>query len=76
MVKISMDTFVSRFQRERYDDWMNGCDFGPHPEDPLSMIPPALIKKEEIAIKKEESAVKKEELTIKEEEIDPPMAEL
>lgn len=32
-VKISMDTFVRRFQPERYDDWKKGKDIGPHPED-------------------------------------------
>lgn len=34
MVTISMDTFVRRFQPDRYDDWINGTDYGPHPEDP------------------------------------------
>lgn len=33
-VKISMDTFVKRFQPERYDLWLRGLDYGPHPEDP------------------------------------------
>ena len=28
-----MDTFVKRFQPDRYDKWMNGLDIGPHPED-------------------------------------------
>lgn len=32
-VKISMDTFVKRFQPERYQLWMKGHDMGPHPED-------------------------------------------
>lgn len=41
MVKISMDTFVRRFQPDRYDDWINGSDYGPHPEDPLSAAKPA-----------------------------------
>lgn len=36
MVKISMDTFVKRFQPERYDNWINGKDYGPHPEDPAT----------------------------------------
>lgn len=34
MVKISMDTFVKRFQPDRYEDWISGCDIGAHPEDP------------------------------------------
>ncbi len=33
-VKISMDTFVKRFQPDRYDKWLRGMDVGPHPEDP------------------------------------------
>ncbi|CAI9728298.1 lysine-specific demethylase 4C-like [Octopus vulgaris] len=32
-VKISMDTFVRRFQPERYELWKMGKDIGPHPED-------------------------------------------
>ncbi|GLV37006.1 Lysine demethylase 4B [Carabus blaptoides fortunei] len=34
MVKISMDTFVKRFQPERYEKWLQGIDIGPHPEEP------------------------------------------
>ncbi|KAB7495545.1 putative lysine-specific demethylase 4B, partial [Armadillidium nasatum] len=34
MVKFSMDTFVKRFQPERYQLWIAGKDVGPHPEDP------------------------------------------
>lgn len=34
MVKISMDTFVKRFQPERYEKWLAGEDIGPHPEEP------------------------------------------
>lgn len=33
-----MDTFVKRFQPNRYDDWINGTDIGPHPEDPPSRL--------------------------------------
>ncbi|KAF7988156.1 hypothetical protein HCN44_007650 [Aphidius gifuensis] len=33
MVNISMDTFVKRFQPERYDLWLRGEDVGCHPED-------------------------------------------
>lgn len=41
-VKISMDTFVRRFQPERYQLWLDGKDMGPHPEDPTksSIAPP------------------------------------
>lgn len=38
MVKISMDTFVQRFQPDKYDDWKKGVDFGPHPEDPATAV--------------------------------------
>ncbi|CAG9815127.1 unnamed protein product [Phaedon cochleariae] len=34
MVKISMDTFVKRFQSDRYEMWLRGEDVGPHPEEP------------------------------------------
>ncbi|GAB0099576.1 hypothetical protein DMENIID0001_154600 [Sergentomyia squamirostris] len=34
MVKISMDTFVKRFQPDNYENWLLGNDYGPHPEDP------------------------------------------
>uniref|UniRef100_A0A182MVT6 JmjC domain-containing protein n=1 Tax=Anopheles culicifacies TaxID=139723 RepID=A0A182MVT6_9DIPT len=40
MVKILMDTFVKRFQPERYEAWMDGTDFGPHPEDPTCIVGP------------------------------------
>lgn len=39
MVKISMDTFVKRFQPERYDLWLTGQDIGCHPEQPEKMVP-------------------------------------
>ncbi|KAJ6633450.1 putative lysine-specific demethylase 4B [Pseudolycoriella hygida] len=32
MVRISMDTFVKRFQPEKYENWLKGLDIGPHPE--------------------------------------------
>ncbi|XP_018336496.1 uncharacterized protein LOC108744991 [Agrilus planipennis] len=38
MVKISMDTFVKRFQPERYDKWLQGQDIGPHPEEPNKQV--------------------------------------
>lgn len=45
MVKISMDTFVQRFQPDKYEAWMDGTDFGPHPEDPTHIVgpPPRII---------------------------------
>lgn len=36
-----MDTFVKRFQPERYQAWLEGVDFGLHPEDPPNTIVPA-----------------------------------
>ena len=39
MVRISMDTFVRRFQPERYELWLAGKDVGPHPEDPSRNTP-------------------------------------
>lgn len=48
MVKISMDTFVKRFQPERYEDWLLGRDFGCHPEEPGKITaapPPVLLPK-------------------------------
>ncbi|XP_046420050.1 lysine-specific demethylase 4C-like isoform X1 [Neodiprion fabricii] len=40
MVKISMDTFVKRFQPERYELWLRGEDIGSHPEDPRQTAAP------------------------------------
>uniref|UniRef100_A0A0B4K7U3 [histone H3]-trimethyl-L-lysine(9) demethylase n=1 Tax=Drosophila melanogaster TaxID=7227 RepID=A0A0B4K7U3_DROME len=45
MVKISMETFVRRFQPERYDNWLKGQDMGCHPEEPgkiCAAAPPTL----------------------------------
>lgn len=36
-----MDTFVKRFQPDKYDAWINGTDIAPHPEDPPSAAKPA-----------------------------------
>ncbi|CAI6374919.1 unnamed protein product [Macrosiphum euphorbiae] len=33
-VKFSMDTFVKRFEPEKYELWLKGNDIGAHPEDP------------------------------------------
>jgi len=40
-VQISMETFVRRIQPERYDDWINGQDYGRHPEEPTAKPSPA-----------------------------------
>lgn len=47
MVKISMETFVRRYQPERYENWLNGVDYGCHPEDPdkVCPAPPPTINK-------------------------------
>lgn len=37
-VKISMDTFVMRFQPDRYALWKEGKDIAPHPEDDQSKL--------------------------------------
>ncbi|XP_030382799.1 probable lysine-specific demethylase 4A isoform X2 [Scaptodrosophila lebanonensis] len=45
MVKISMETFVRRFQPERYENWLKGEDYGCHPEEPgknCAAAPPTL----------------------------------
>jgi [histone H3]-trimethyl-L-lysine9/36 demethylase len=34
MVKISMETFVRRFQPEKYEAWLKGEDYGCHPLEP------------------------------------------
>uniref|UniRef100_A0A0A9XHP2 [histone H3]-trimethyl-L-lysine(9) demethylase n=1 Tax=Lygus hesperus TaxID=30085 RepID=A0A0A9XHP2_LYGHE len=41
-VKISMDTFVKRFQPQKYELWLGGKDYGPHPEDSsrVTLAPP------------------------------------
>lgn len=40
MVSISMDSFVERFQPERFEQWKIGGDRGPHPEDDQSKLYP------------------------------------
>nr|XP_036234079.1 probable lysine-specific demethylase 4A [Bactrocera oleae] len=47
MVKISMETFVQRFQPERYENWLKGIDYGCHPEEPgkICAAPPPTINK-------------------------------
>uniref|UniRef100_A0A182LTV5 [histone H3]-trimethyl-L-lysine(9) demethylase n=1 Tax=Anopheles culicifacies TaxID=139723 RepID=A0A182LTV5_9DIPT len=39
MVKISMETFVRRFQPEVYELWLRGEEYGYHPEDPNTLCP-------------------------------------
>lgn len=36
-----MDTFVKRFQPHKYENWINGTDYGTHPEDDASNLTPA-----------------------------------
>jgi jumonji domain-containing protein 2 len=47
MVKISMETFVRRFQPERYQNWLEGKDWGYHPEEPgrLTLAPAPVLNK-------------------------------
>lgn len=47
MVKISMETFVRRFQPDRLENWLIGKDFGYHPEEPerLCAAPPPSFNK-------------------------------
>ncbi|EDX06088.1 probable lysine-specific demethylase 4A [Drosophila simulans] len=67
MVKISMETFVRRFQPERYDNWLKGQDMGCHPEEPgkiCAAAPPTLNEYEQqeslrAAKSKEESPQKR-----------------
>ena len=40
-VYISMETFVKRFQPDRYENWLKGKDIGRHPEEPDSKPTPA-----------------------------------
>ena len=37
-VTFSMDTFVQKFQPQLYEDWKNGRDIQPHPEDPPEIV--------------------------------------
>ena len=52
MVRISMDTFVKRFQPDRYELWIQGLDVGPHPEDPTKSAPAALPSIDDILCNK------------------------
>lgn len=39
-VRIKMDTFVKRYQPDRYEAWMAGTDVGTHPEDDTRKLYP------------------------------------
>ncbi|XP_057653503.1 uncharacterized protein LOC130892248 isoform X1 [Diorhabda carinulata] len=52
MVKISMDTFVKRFQPDRYEMWLKGEDIGPHPEEPDKKVPAPLPMPQDILCNK------------------------
>lgn len=47
MVKISMETFVRRFQPEKYENWLEGKDYGEHPEEPgkITLAPKPILNK-------------------------------
>lgn len=48
-----MDTFVKRFQPDRYELWLQGKDIGPHPEDPYRQsAAPAPTEKDILCNKK------------------------
>ena len=52
MVKISMDTFVHRFQPEKYDLWLAGKDIGCHPEIPGKLSAAPHPSREEVLVNK------------------------
>uniref|UniRef100_A0A8D9A3S0 [histone H3]-trimethyl-L-lysine(9) demethylase n=1 Tax=Cacopsylla melanoneura TaxID=428564 RepID=A0A8D9A3S0_9HEMI len=56
-VKISMDTFVKRFQPDRYDLWLQGKDVGPHPEDPSRQSAAPLPSEGDILCNKQNSGI-------------------
>jgi len=65
MVKIQMDTFVEKFQPEKYEKWLQGLDYGSHPEDPTrSSYCGKITRKKTSAAQqqaeKEQAATKKE----------------
>ncbi|GAB6026609.1 Lysine-specific demethylase 4C [Chamberlinius hualienensis] len=51
-VKISMDTFVKRFQPDKYELWLAGKDVGAHPEDPNKLSVAAPPTKSELIVSK------------------------
>ncbi|XP_014668968.1 PREDICTED: lysine-specific demethylase 4A-like isoform X2 [Priapulus caudatus] len=47
MVRISMDTFVKRYQPDRYELWKAGKDIAAHPEDPHQYRPRVRVEKDD-----------------------------
>lgn len=61
MVKISMETFVKRFQPEKYENWLRGADIGTHPEEPDKSCPapPPTLNRYTIVVDKESTSTQK-----------------
>ncbi|XP_044762733.1 uncharacterized protein LOC123319837 [Coccinella septempunctata] len=57
MVKISMDTFVKRFQPDRYEMWLKGEDVGPHPEEPNRQVAAPLPLPQDILCNKNNTSL-------------------
>ncbi|XP_049825245.1 lysine-specific demethylase 4A isoform X2 [Aethina tumida] len=57
MVKISMDTFVKRFQPDRYEMWLKGEDIGPHPEEPDKKVAAPLPLPQDILCNKNNTSL-------------------
>ena len=51
-VTFSMDTFVKRFQPERYELWRHGNDVGAHPEAPSHVYAAPVPSKRDILCNK------------------------
>lgn len=51
-VRISMDTFVKRFQPEKYSAWLDGNDFGHHPAVASEYLPAPVPTVQDILINK------------------------
>lgn len=54
---ISMDTFVQRFQPQRYSVWLNGDDFGFHPAANEEYLPAPVPTIQDVLIKKHNKTV-------------------
>lgn len=52
-----MDTFVKRFQADRYEMWLKGEDIGPHPEEPNKQLPAPLPMPQDILCNKNHSSL-------------------
>jgi len=60
MVRVDMSTFVKRFQKDKYEDWINFRDIEPHPEDPPHVRNRVLARKRDplnFARRKEEELI-------------------